>query len=109
MNRRIGYLAGTQHLPLSSDAGARAEAGGRDSFSLTSSTGWYSSQKTYLLRYLERVDAGIHVRVALVLLNEQHGDKVRVTEPCKLSRCSNICLMTIFVGVGKDMRHLLRS
>jgi len=41
--------------------------------SLALSVGWYSSQKTYLLLSLHRLDAGTHVRAGLIFQKEQHG------------------------------------
>lgn len=42
--------------------------------SLALSDGWYSSQNTYLLLSVHKLDAGTHVRAGLILPNEQHGE-----------------------------------
>lgn len=42
--------------------------------SLALSVGWYSSQKTYLLLSLHRLDAGTHVRAGRIFQKEQQGE-----------------------------------
>lgn len=52
---------------------------------LAASVGWYSSQNTYLLRSLHRLDAGVHVSDGRILPNLQHGESA-LLNPVKNSQ-----------------------